>query len=82
MKNILETFVRIALFILIIILWSWVLSQQFSNIVDISIILGGILLVFPISWLGRKILDKNPTPSRATRTCGAGSAPHFFFSKV
>jgi len=32
---------------------------------DISIIVGGVLLIFPIAWLGRKILDKKPTASRA-----------------
>jgi protein-S-isoprenylcysteine O-methyltransferase Ste14 len=65
MKHILEAFVRIALFILIIFLWSWVLHQRLSNIMDISIIVGGVLLIFPIAWLGRKMLDKKPTTSRA-----------------
>jgi protein-S-isoprenylcysteine O-methyltransferase Ste14 len=65
MKHILEAFVRIALFVLIIFLWSWVLHQRLSNIMDISIIVGGILLIFPIAWLGRKMLDKKPTTSRA-----------------
>ncbi len=32
---------------------------------DISIIVGGILLIFPIAWFGRKMLDKKPTTSRA-----------------
>jgi protein-S-isoprenylcysteine O-methyltransferase Ste14 len=65
MKHILEVFVRITLFVPIIFLWSWVLHQQFSNIIDISIIVGGILLLFPIAWLGRRMLDKKPTMSRA-----------------
>jgi protein-S-isoprenylcysteine O-methyltransferase Ste14 len=46
-------------------LWSWVLHKRLSNIVDISIIVGGVLLIFPIAWLGRKMLDKKPTTSRA-----------------
>ena len=66
MKHILEAFGRIALFVLIIFLWSWLLNQRLSNIVDISIIVGGVLLIFPIAWLGRKMLDKKPTTSRAT----------------
>jgi protein-S-isoprenylcysteine O-methyltransferase Ste14 len=65
MKHILEAFVRITLFVLIIFLWSWVLNQQLSNIMDISIIVGGVLLIFPIAWLGRKMLDKKPTTSHA-----------------
>ncbi|HXX17338.1 MAG TPA: isoprenylcysteine carboxylmethyltransferase family protein [Candidatus Eremiobacteraceae bacterium] len=32
---------------------------------NLSIIGGGVLLTFPVVWLGRKILDKQPTTSRA-----------------
>ena len=64
MKHILEAFVRITLFVLIIFLWSWALHQRLSNIIDISTIVGGVLLIFPIAWLGRKMLDKKPTTSR------------------
>ena len=32
---------------------------------NLSIIVGGVLLVFPLVWLGRKILDRHPTTSRA-----------------
>lgn len=65
MKHILETFIRIALFVPILYLWLWVLDQPFSSTVNLSIIVGGVLLAFPVVWLGRKILDKNPTASRA-----------------
>ena len=64
MKHILEAFGRITLFVLIIFLWSWVLHQRLSNIIDISTIVGGVLLIFPIAWLGRKMLDKKPTTGR------------------
>jgi protein-S-isoprenylcysteine O-methyltransferase Ste14 len=67
MKHILDAFVRITLFVLIMFLWSWLLDQRLSNIMDMSIIVGGILLIVPVAWLGRKILDKEPTASRATR---------------
>jgi protein-S-isoprenylcysteine O-methyltransferase Ste14 len=65
MIHILETFIRIALFAPILYLWLWVLDQPFSSTVNLSIIVGGVLLAFPVVWLGRKILDKNPTASRA-----------------
>jgi protein-S-isoprenylcysteine O-methyltransferase Ste14 len=65
MKHILEALVRVTLFVLIIFLWSWVLHQPLSNIVNLSIIVGGVLLIFPIAWFGRKMLDKKPTTSRA-----------------
>jgi len=56
MKHILETFVRISLFVLTIFVWSWVLQLRLSSVMDVSIIVGGILLVFPIAWLGRMVL--------------------------
>jgi len=67
MRLILAALVRIALFILILFMWSWVLQQRLSNSMDISIIVGGDLLIIPIAWLGRKILDKKPTASRAAQ---------------
>ncbi len=65
MKHILGAFVRITLFVLIIFLWLWVLDQPFSSTVNLSTIVGGVLLVFPVVWFGRKMLDKKPTTSRA-----------------
>lgn len=65
MKNILAAFLRIAFFVLIIYFWSWVLTLQLSNRTNISIFTVGILLIFPIAWLGRRILDKKPTAGRA-----------------
>lgn len=67
MKHILETFVRISLFVLTIFVWSWVLQLRLSSVMDVSIIVGGILLVFPIAWVGRKMLDKDPTAIRTGR---------------
>jgi len=64
MKHILDAFGRITLFVLIMLLWWWTLHQQLSDMMDISIIVGGVLLIFPIAWLGRKMLDKKPTTSR------------------
>ena len=65
MKHIHETFFRIALFMFILFLWQWVLNAPFANIVNLAIIVGGVLLVFPVVWIGRKMLDKRPTISRA-----------------
>ena len=64
MKHLHETFYRIALFMFILFLWQWVLNAPFANIVNLAIIIGGVLLVFPIVWIGRKMLDKRPTISR------------------
>ena len=65
MKHAVELFIRIALLALTLFIWLWVLDQPFSNRVNLSIIVGGVLLVFPIVWLGRLMLDRQPTASRA-----------------
>jgi len=70
MKHIFETFVRIALFVLILFLWLWVLRQPFSSIVNLFIIVGGVLLAFPVVWFGRRMLDKMPTMSRVALITG------------
>lgn len=65
MKNILQNVGLISLFILIIFLWMWVLTNELPYLLNISVIVGGIILIFPIAWLGRTLLDKNPTKERA-----------------
>jgi protein-S-isoprenylcysteine O-methyltransferase Ste14 len=44
----------------------WVLDQRFSIGVNLSIIVGEVMLVFPVVWSGRKMLDRKPTLSRLT----------------
>jgi protein-S-isoprenylcysteine O-methyltransferase Ste14 len=63
MKHAVELFFRIALLVFTWLIWLWVLNQPLSNIMNLSIIVGGVLLVFPIVWLGRKILDRHLTTS-------------------
>jgi protein-S-isoprenylcysteine O-methyltransferase Ste14 len=65
MKHSLETLVRIVLFVLILFFWSWMLNERLSSSLNISIIVGGVLLIVPIAWLGRKMLDKKPTTNHA-----------------
>ncbi len=67
MSHILAAVARVALFVLILFLWMWVLDQRFSSAVNLSIIVGGVVLVFPVIWLGRKMLEKRPTMSRVPR---------------
>jgi hypothetical protein len=65
MKHAVELFFRIALLAFTLFIWLWVLNQPLSNSMNLSIIVGGVLLVFPIVWLGRMILDRQPITSRA-----------------
>ena len=64
MKHAIELLLKIALLVFTWIIWLWVLNEPFSNIANLSVIVGGVLLVMPIAWLGRQILDKQPTPGR------------------
>jgi protein-S-isoprenylcysteine O-methyltransferase Ste14 len=65
MKHARELLIRIALLVLVWLLWVWVANRPLSNIQNLSIIVGGVVLVFPVVWVGRKMLDKQPTMSRA-----------------
>lgn len=65
MKHARELLIRIALLLLILFLWVCVLNQPLSSIQNLSIIVGGVILAFPVAWVGRKMLDKQPTVSRA-----------------
>lgn len=56
MKRNFHLVVKITLLVLALIIWLWIYSQAFSAAVNLSIIIGGVVLVFPIVWLGRTIL--------------------------
>jgi protein-S-isoprenylcysteine O-methyltransferase Ste14 len=66
MKLSVRSLVNIVLVIFAWIVWLWVADQEFSKAVNLSIILAGILAIFPVVWLGRLVLDKQPTPERAS----------------
>ncbi|MGP8175109.1 MAG: methyltransferase family protein [Terracidiphilus sp.] len=61
MKYAVELFSRIALFAFTLFLIWRAFDTPLSDAMNLSIILGGMLLVFPVVWLGRKILDRHPT---------------------
>ena len=68
MKHIIESLFRIFLFAIILTIWWLVLNAQFSNIINLLIIVGGVLLTFPLVWLGRKILDRHQSIGHAVWT--------------
>ena len=65
MKNIGDALIRIGLFALVFLSWMWVLAQPFSNAINLGIIVGAVILVFPVVWLGRLLLDRDPDPEDA-----------------
>lgn len=64
MRQALEFPAKVVLLVLIWAIWWWALNAPLSDVMNLSIIAGGVLLTFPLVWLGRKILDRNPTTSR------------------
>jgi protein-S-isoprenylcysteine O-methyltransferase Ste14 len=60
-----QALLSIALLIVGLVLWAWIANQPFSSAQNLSVIVGGVLLVFPVAWLGRKVLGEQPTTSRA-----------------
>jgi protein-S-isoprenylcysteine O-methyltransferase Ste14 len=65
MKHGFDFLIRVALFASICFVFWWASDAQLSRALNLSIIVGGVLLTFPLVWLGRKILDKHPTVRRA-----------------
>jgi len=63
MKHAVELFFRIALLAFSWFLWWRAFNTPLSNVMNLSIIVGGVLLVFPLVWLGREILDRHLTKS-------------------
>ena len=59
MKNFIESFYRFILLAIILILWWYFLNAPLSKVMNLSIIIGGVLLTFPLVWFGRKILDRH-----------------------
>jgi protein-S-isoprenylcysteine O-methyltransferase Ste14 len=64
MRHVIEFLFRIVLFALILFIWRWALSAQLSNVMNLSVIVGGVLLIFPLVVLGRRILDRHQTTIR------------------
>jgi len=65
MKHIIDFLVRVSLFALICFIFLLANDVSLSSAVNLSVIVGGVLLTFPLIWFGRRVLDKQPTKSRA-----------------
>ena len=61
MRQLIEFLARLALVVLIWSVWWWAINASLSNTLNLLMIVGGVLLVFPLVWLGRLILDRSPT---------------------
>ena len=64
MTQVIGFILKIALLALVWFTWWWAMTARLSTVMDLYIIVGAVLLVFPLVWLGRKVLDRHPTTSR------------------
>jgi protein-S-isoprenylcysteine O-methyltransferase Ste14 len=65
MRHTVESLVRIALLISICSIFWWASTAPLTQGVNSPIIVGGVLLTFPLVWFARLMLGKQPTRSRA-----------------
>ncbi|HTY88714.1 MAG TPA: isoprenylcysteine carboxylmethyltransferase family protein [Candidatus Acidoferrum sp.] len=59
MRRMIEFLVRVALLAFICFIFRWASIASLSSFTNLSIFVGGPLLVYPVAWIGRKILDHN-----------------------
>jgi protein-S-isoprenylcysteine O-methyltransferase Ste14 len=68
MKHVAESLVRFALLALICFVFWLAADTRLSSVTNLCVIVLGVVLTFPLVWLGRKILDRHPTIGRAVWT--------------
>ena len=56
-----EFLVRVTLLGFICFVFWWASVASLSIVMNLSVMAGGPLVVFPVTWLGRRILDRNQT---------------------
>jgi protein-S-isoprenylcysteine O-methyltransferase Ste14 len=64
MKDALDTILRTAIFGSTVLYWLWLPEQRFNNLVELLLIIGCVVLVLPLVWLGRILLGRKPGPRK------------------
>jgi protein-S-isoprenylcysteine O-methyltransferase Ste14 len=59
--------VRASSFGITLLIWRWVAKGHPTPTVSGVLVIGPLLLVFPVIWLGRRLLDARPTTERAAQ---------------
>ena len=71
MRHAVGFLVRLALFALIVWMFTWAASATLPGGVNLGVIAGAVLLTYPVVQLGRAVLDRHPTPAWAAWTTTA-----------
>jgi protein-S-isoprenylcysteine O-methyltransferase Ste14 len=61
-RQVIEFLARVVLLALTWLVWWWAIDAPLSSMLNLAVIVGGVVLAFPVAWLGRKVLDRRPTP--------------------
>ncbi len=64
MKPAVEALIRFGSLAVVWLAWWWALDARLSPTINLLILIGAVPLVFPWAWVGRIILDRDPTPVR------------------
>lgn len=56
-----QPLLSLVLLVVSLIVWTWTAGLPLAPAQNLAVIVGGVLLVFPAAWLGRKALDLRPT---------------------
>jgi protein-S-isoprenylcysteine O-methyltransferase Ste14 len=65
MRYLSGSFARVVLLLVTLLIWMWVFNQDFQGWLNLTIIAGGLVLIIPVVFFGRWLLDLNPTKPRA-----------------
>jgi protein-S-isoprenylcysteine O-methyltransferase Ste14 len=68
MKHVAEFLVRVTLLAFVCFMFWLAADARLSGVVNFAVIVVGVLLTFPLVWLGRKMLDRHPSTDRAVWT--------------
>ena len=68
MRHVADSLFRVVLLAIIWLIWWWTLGAPLSHTVNLTVVVGAVLLTYPIVWLGRRILDRYSTPGGANWT--------------
>ena len=61
MRHLSSSLVRVVLLLVTLLIWLWDFNQDFQGWLNLTIIAGGLVLIIPVVFFGRWLLDLNPT---------------------